>query len=165
MLIYYFHPKNIANVGELIFGQISSSSLWRLLRPLLLEKPSELSLYLIIFHMFVSTLDVLPTQTNSSLVVKQQKIFLKIIIYICSLERDVSKDRGFNNVPNLVLMKRNSDSFSILNAIFETKREKLPISNHTSFYQILLVALAAFSKDIPIKTEKINILIILDFRV
>lgn len=131
----------------------------------MIEKSSELSLYLIIFHMFVSTLDMLPTQTNSSLMVKQQKIFLKIIIYVCSLKRDISKNRSFYNVPNLVLMKGNSDSFSILNAIFETKREKFPISNHTSFYQILFITLAAFSKDIPIKTEKINILIILNFRV
>ena len=103
--------------------------------------------------MFIFTLDVLPTQTYSSLMVKQQKILLKIIINICSLEGYISKNRGLNNMPNLVLMKRNPNPLSILNAILETEREKFPISNHTSFYQIFLIALTAFSKDVSVKTE------------
>ena len=68
-------------------------------------------------------------------------------------------------MPNLVFMKRNSNPFSILNAVLETEREKFPIGNHTSFYQIFLIALTAFSKDVPVKTEQVNILIILDFGV
>ena len=93
---------------------------------------------------------MLPAKPDSALVVQQQKIFLKIIIDVCSFEWIISEDGCFNNMPNLIFMKRHSNSLPILNAIFKTKRKKLPISNYALFHDVFLITLTTFTKDIAV---------------
>lgn len=66
-------------------------------------------------------------------------------------------------MPDLILVKGNGNPPSILDTIFETEGKKFPICNDAFLQNAFLVTLAAFSKDVPIEAEQVNILIVFDF--
>lgn len=102
--------------------------------------------------MLVFAQDMLPTHPYSALVVHQQKILLKIIVNIGAFKATISKNTCLDYMPNLIFVKGHADSLPILDAIFETKRKKLPIGDHALLGDTFLVTFATLSEHVPIKT-------------
>jgi hypothetical protein len=100
--------------------------------------------------MLVFAQDMMPAHPYSALVVHQQKIFLIIKVNIGPFKATICEDASLDNMPNLILVKGHADPLPILHTIFETKRKKLPICDHTLLGYTFLVAFAALSEHIPI---------------
>lgn len=115
-------------------------------------------------YMLVFGLDVMPGQTNSSLLVEQQPILPKLIVNIESFEGEITIDASLDDMPYLSLMKPDPHSPPILDAILQTEGEELPVRNHALGSKACGVAVADLGEEVAVESQQVDVLEILHLR-